>query len=162
MNKPTFKHSKTLYIISAVLTLPLLIEICTACHLFSLWIAWLLFTAICGISFVRLWYGFAQKCYKFAWGLIGQLLLGGAVLTFFQLSYTNVIETPVSHPVTPAVVDISLPIISGDSIDHHHKDDKMINEDSLKHIMDSLFKDEKKDHSHSKKRENDKEKHKEK
>lgn len=44
------------------------------------------------------------------------MLLGGAVLTFFQLSYTNVIETPVSHPITPAVVDIAPPVIPHDSI----------------------------------------------
>lgn len=116
MIKPVFKHSKVVYAISAILTIPLLIDICTACHLIPLWIAWILFTLICGISAVRLWFGFSQKCYKFSFGLIGQLLLGGAVLTFFQLSYTNVIETPVSHPITPAVVDIAPPIISHDSI----------------------------------------------
>lgn len=115
MNKPQFKHSNAWYIASAVLTIPLLIDICTACHLFSLWIAWLLFAVILIISAVRLWHAFSQKCYKFAWGLIGQLALGAAVLVFFQLSYTNVIETPVSHPVTPAVVDIAPPVIKLDS-----------------------------------------------
>ncbi|MCH5232988.1 MAG: hypothetical protein J1E78_05045 [Muribaculaceae bacterium] len=116
MNRPVYKHSKVLYTISAILTIPLLIDICTACHLFSLWIAWLLFTIICGISAVRLWFGFSQKCYKFAWGLIAQLLLGAGVLTFFQLSYTNVIETPVSHPITPAVVNIAPPVIEHDTV----------------------------------------------
>ena len=115
MNKPVFKYSKIWFAASAVLTIPLLIDICTACHLFSLWIAWLLFILIGGISLVRLWFGFKQKCYKFSWGLIGQLLLGAGVLIFFQLSYNKVIETPVSHPVTPAVVDITDPLLKIDS-----------------------------------------------
>lgn len=115
MTKPVFKHSKLLYAISAILTIPLLIDICTACHLFSLWIAWLLLFLIAGISAVRLWFAFSQKCYKFAWGLIGQLLLGAGVLIFFQLSINNVIETPVSHPITPDVVDIAPPVILPDS-----------------------------------------------
>lgn len=114
-NKPVFKYYKLLYAISAVLSIPLLIDICTACHLFSLWIAWLLFFLICIVSFFRLWFGFRQKCYKFSWGLVGQLLLGAGVLIFFQLSYNRVIETPVSHPVTPAVVDIVDPFLKLDS-----------------------------------------------
>ena len=145
MNKPVFKYSKAIFIISAVLTIPLLIDICTACHLFPLWLAWFLFIIISISSCFRLWFGFSQKCYKFAWGLIGQLLLGAAVLTFFQLSYTNVIETPVSHPVTPAVVDIQNPIPNLDSINHvdvekekkEHHLNKNINEkessDSIHH-----------------------------
>lgn len=120
--KPVFKFSVLCYAISAVLTIPLLIDICTACHLFSLWIAWLLFFLICMVSAVRLWFAFRQHCYKFAWGLIGQILLGAAVLIFFQLSYNKVIETPVSHPVTPAVVDISDPFVQKDST--HKNDDK--------------------------------------
>lgn len=115
MQKPVFPHSKAWFIASALLTIPLLIDMCTACHLFSLWIAWLLFFLICGISIVRLVFAFKQQLYKFAWGLIGQLLLGAAVLLFFQLSYNKVIETPVSHPVTPAVVDIVNPIEEIDS-----------------------------------------------
>lgn len=115
MQRPVFKYSKALYAASAVLTIPLLIDICTACHLFSLWIAWLLFILIGGISCVRLWFGFRQHLYKFSWGLIGQLMLGAAVLIFFQLSINRVIETPVSHPVTPAVVDISDPFQALDS-----------------------------------------------
>lgn len=118
MNKPVYKYSKAAYTISAILSIPLLIDICTACHLFSLWIAWLLFTLICVVSAIRLWFAFSQKCYKFAWGLIAQLCLGAGVLIFFQLSYTNVIETPVSHPVTPAVVNIAPPIINHDSLPH--------------------------------------------
>lgn len=116
MTKPVFKYYKIWYGASAVLSIPLLIDICTACHLFSLWIAWLLFILICGISIVRLWFGFKQKCYKFSWGLIGQLFLGAAVLIFFQLSINKVIETPVSHPLTPAVVDIVDPFQKNDSI----------------------------------------------
>lgn len=116
MNKPVFRYSKIWYGASAILTIPLLIDICTACHLFSLWIAWLLLFLICGISILRLVYAFKQHCYKFAWGLIGQLLLGAAVLIFFQLSYNKVIETPVSDPITPAVVDIQDPFESLDSV----------------------------------------------
>ena len=115
MQRPVFKYSGVWYALSAVLSIPLLIDICTACHLFSLWIAWLLFFLICGVSIVRLWYAFRQHLYKFAWGLIGQLLLGAGVLIFFQLSYNKVIETPVSHPVTPAVVNIVDPIVALDS-----------------------------------------------
>ena len=115
MKKPVFNHSTVWYALSAILTIPLLIDICTACHLFSLWIAWLLFILIGAISIVRLWFGFRQQCYKFCWGLIGQLLLGAGVLIFFQLSYNRVIETHVSHPVTPAVVDISDPFLELDS-----------------------------------------------
>ena len=115
MNKPVFKHSKIWYAISAILSIPLLIDICTACHLFSLWIAWILFILIGVISIVRLWFGFRQSCYKFCWGLIGQLLLGAGVLIFFQLSYNKVIETPVSHPITPAVVNIQDPFVNTDS-----------------------------------------------
>lgn len=116
MKKPVFSHDKLLYTLSAVLTVPLLIDMCTACHLFSLWIAWLIFTLIGAISLIRLFFAFRQKCFKFAFGLLGQLILGGLILTFFQLSYTNVIETPVSHPVTPAVVDIAPPVLIHDSV----------------------------------------------
>lgn len=115
MNKPVFKYYKVCYAVSAVLSIPLLIDICTACHLFSLWIAWILFILIGIISIIRLWFGFRQQCYKFCWGLIGQLLLGAGVLIFFQLSYNRVIETPVSHPVTPAVVNIQDPFLELDS-----------------------------------------------
>ena len=121
MKKPVFKYANVCYAISAILSIPLLIDMCTACHLFSLWIAWILFILICIVSIIRLWYAFRQGCNKFAWGLIGQILLGGGVLIFFQLSYNRVIETPVSHPVTPAVVNIQDPFINNDSI---HKLDK--------------------------------------
>ena len=143
MKKPSFKHSKLLYGISAILTIPLLIDICTACHLFPLWLAWCLLTLIGVICCIRLWFAFSQHCYKFAWGLIGQLLLGGAVLTFFQLSYTNVIETPVSHPVTPAVVDIAPPEIVGiDSVSKSSSD--------LKHTDSDLRHSERHHHSEDK------------
>lgn len=118
MKKPVFKYSNLLFIISASLTVPLLIDICTACHLFSLWLAWLLFAVIVLISIIRLIFGFKQGCYKFCWGLIAQILLGVIFLGFFQLSYTNVIETPVSHPVTPAVVDIAPPVLDHDTLPH--------------------------------------------
>ena len=116
MNKPVFKYSRIWFALSAILTIPLLIDICTACHLFPIWLAWLLFILIGIISLVRLWFAFKQHCYKFAWGLIGQLLLGAGVLIFFQLSYNRVIETPVSHPVTPVVVDIQDPLVPHDSL----------------------------------------------
>lgn len=115
MTKPVFKYSNLLYMLSAILTIPLLIDMCTACRLFSLWIAWLLLILIGIISIIRLWHAFAQKLYKFAWGLIGQLLLGAGVLIFFQLSINRVIETPVSHPLTPAVVNITDPFAELDS-----------------------------------------------
>ena len=115
MEKPVFKYSNWWFGSSAVLSIPLLIDICTACHLFPLWMAWFLFILIGVISIVRLWYAFSQHLYKFAWGLIGQLLLGAAVLVFFQLSYNRVIETPVSNPVTPAVVNIEDPLVKQDS-----------------------------------------------
>lgn len=116
MKTPVFKYSNVWFAASAVLTIPLLIDMCTACHLFSLWIAWLLFFLICLISIVRLVHAFAQHLYKFAWGLIGQLLLGAAVLIFFQLSYNRVIETPVSNPLTPAVVNIADPLVKPDTL----------------------------------------------
>lgn len=131
MEKPVFKYSKIWYAASAVLTIPLLIDMCTACHFFPLWIAWLLLILIGLISVVRLWYAFRQHLYKFAWGLIGQLLLGAAVLVFFQLSYNRVIMTPVSHPLTPAVVNISDPFQPNDSI--HKSDNKKSHSDNTKH-----------------------------
>ena len=116
MQRPVFKYSKFWFAASAILSIPLMIDICTACHLFSLWIAWLLFFLISVISIIRLVFAFRQHLYKFAWGLIGQLLLGAAVLIFFQLSYNKIINTPVSHPVTPAVVDIEDPFLELDSV----------------------------------------------
>lgn len=127
MTKPVFKYSKIWFVASAILTIPLLIDMCTACHLFSLWIAWLLFFLICIISIVRLWFAFKQHLYKFAWGLIGQLLLGAAVLIFFQLSYNRVIETPVSNPITPAVVNINDPFKNLDST-HKSQPKKEVND----------------------------------
>lgn len=109
MKKPNFTHSKTLFTISWILTVPLLINICTGCNLFSFWISWLLFLLIAIISLIRLIYGFRQKCYKFSFGLIGQLLLGAIVLGFFQLSFQHIITSPVSDPVTPTVLEIAPP-----------------------------------------------------
>ena len=135
MKKPVFPYSGTVFAISALLTVPLLIEICTACNLFSLWIAWMLFALICVVSAIRLVHGFRQKCYKFCWGLIAQLVAGGVILTFFQLSYNNIIQTPVSHPLSPAVVDIKPPeVLVKDSLTvHHEKSDSL-----LKHRPDSV------------------------
>ena len=116
MNKPVFKYANVWYAVSAILTIPLLIDICTACHLFPLWVAWGLFILISAISLVRLWYAFSQHLNKFAWGLIGQLFLGAAILVFFQLSYNRVIETPVSNPITPVVVNIADPLVKPDSV----------------------------------------------
>ena len=135
--KPVFNHSNIWFAISAILSIPLLIDICTACHLFSIWIAWLLFILICIISCVRLYFAFKQQCYNFAWGLIGQLLLGGGVLIFFQLSYNKVIETPVSHPVTPAVVNIADPLLQLDSTHKStiKKNLEKVHEEPSKHVV---------------------------
>lgn len=110
MKKPVFRHCNTIYTISWILTLPILIDICTACTLFSFWVVWLLYFAVLLISLVRLVHGFAQKCYKFCWGLIAQLLLGAAILVFFQLSFNDVIRNPLNHSVTPDVVEIENPV----------------------------------------------------
>lgn len=112
MNKtPVFNHCNTLYTISWILTIPLLINICTGCNLFSFWLSWLLFFLVFIISVIRIVHGFRQHCYKFAWCLIAQLLLGAAVLCFFQLSFNKVIKTPVSNPVTPTELNIKAPAI---------------------------------------------------
>lgn len=110
MNKPVFHHCNTLFTISWILTLPILIDICTACTLFSFWLVWLLFFAVLIISAIRLVHGFAQKCYKFCWSLIAQLLIGAGILLFFQLSFNDVIRTPLSNPVAPDVVEIANPV----------------------------------------------------
>lgn len=116
MNKPVFKHCNTVYTISWILTVPILLDICTACTLFSFWLVWLLFGIVFVLSVIRIFHGFAQKCYKFSWGLIAQLLLGGAILTFFQLSFNHVIDTPLSNSVTPDIIEIAKPDIIDDSI----------------------------------------------
>lgn len=123
MQKPQFPHCNTIFTISWILTVPLLINICTGCNLFSFWVSWILFFLICILSIVRLVYGFKQKCYKFSFGLLGELALGAIVLGFFQLSFNHVIDTPVSHPKTPAVVEIAPPaVLLPDSVDKTHKD----------------------------------------
>ena len=115
MKKPVFNHCNTVYTISWILTIPLLINICTGCNLFSFWLSWLLLFLVAVISVIRLVHGFRQGCYKFCWGLIAQLALGAIVLAFFQLSFNKVIETPVSDPVTPAALKIAPPKIITDS-----------------------------------------------
>lgn len=111
MKKPIFKHCNTVYTVSWILTVPLLINICTGCNLFSFWVSWLLFILILALSSVRLVFGFKQHCYKFSWGLLAQLLAGALILAFFQLSFNKVIKTPVSDPVTPAKLTIAPPKI---------------------------------------------------
>ena len=125
MKKPQFPHCNTIFTISWILTVPLLINICTGCNLFSFWVSWILFFLILIISVVRLVFGFKQGCTKFCWGLIGELVLGAVVLGFFQLSFNDVIKTPVSDPVTPAVVNIAPPaVLHQDSI--RKQDDQVL------------------------------------
>lgn len=121
MKKPVFNHCNTIYTIAWILTIPLLINICTACNLFPLWLSWTLYFLVLILSIIRLVHGFKQHCYKFAWGLIAQLLLGAIVLTFFQLSVNKVIKTPVSDPITPTELKIKTPAIV-DSINNAAKD----------------------------------------
>lgn len=121
MKKPVFNHCNTIYTIAWILTIPLLINICTACNLFPLWLSWTLYFIVLILSIIRLVHGFKQHCYKFAWGLIAQLLLGAIVLTFFQLSVNKVIKTPVSDPITPTELKIKAPAIV-DSINNAEKD----------------------------------------
>ena len=118
MKKPVFNHCNTVYTISWILTIPLLINICTGCNLFSFWLSWLLFFAVLIISVIRLVHGFKQHCYKFCWGLIAQLALGAIILAFFQLSFNKVIKTPVSDPVTPTELKIAPPKIITDSVNN--------------------------------------------
>lgn len=110
MKKPVFAHCNTLFTISWILTLPILIDICTGCTLFSFWVVWVFFIAVLIISIIRIIHGFRQGCNKFSWGLMAQLVLGAAVLLFFQLSFNRVIQTPVSNPIAPDVVNIVNPI----------------------------------------------------
>ncbi len=129
MKKPVFNYSNALYTASWILTVPILIDICTACTLFSMWIVWVLFFIVLLISIIRLFHAFAQKCYKFAGGLIAQLVIGACILTFFQLSFNHVIETPVSNAIAPDVVEIANPVEVADSgnqfkLDNTKKTDK--------------------------------------
>lgn len=120
MKKPVFAHCNTLFTISWILTVPLLVNICTCCNLFSFWLSWILFALILVISIIRLVFGFRQKCYKFSWGLIGELILGAAVLLFFQLSFNKVIDTPVSDPRGKAAIAIQAPeALKPDTADIH-------------------------------------------
>ncbi len=124
MKKPVFPHCNTIYTISWILTVPILIDISTACTLFSFWIVWLLFFLVSILSIIRLWHGFAQKCYKFSFGLLAQLVLGAVILGFFQLSFNDVIQTPLSHPKTPDIVEIANPMLEVDSIKTNPLDGK--------------------------------------
>lgn len=115
MKKPVFSYCNTLFTISWILTVPILIDISTACTLFSFWLVWLLYFLVLIISIIRLWHGFAQKCYKFCFSLFGQLALGAIILGFFQLSFNNIIHTPFSKARTPDIVDIANPVLVVDS-----------------------------------------------
>lgn len=122
MKKPEFPHCNTLFTISWILTLPILIDISTACSLISFWLVWLFYFLVLIISIIRLWHGFAQKCYKFCFSLLGQLALGAAILVFFQLSFNNVIHTPFSHSVAPDIVEITNPVQPADTVKEKGKD----------------------------------------
>lgn len=111
MKKPVFHHSNTVYTLAWIFALPILIDICTGCTLISFWIVWMCFAVVLVLSIIRIIHGFRQKCYKFSWGLIAQLVLGAAILLFFQLSFNNVIHTAVSNPIAPPDVRVANPIL---------------------------------------------------
>lgn len=136
MKKPVFSYSYGLFTISWLLTVPILIDISTACTLFSFWIVWLLYALVLIISIIRLWHGFAQKCYKFCFSLLGQLALGAIILGFFQLSFNNVIHTPFSKAKTPDIVDIANPVLVADSAKNKNQD-KIIEHNTIRHYDDS-------------------------
>lgn len=144
MNKPEFKHSNTIYTISWILTVPILIEISTACTLFSMWIAWFLYFIVLFLSIIRIFHGFAQKCFKFCLSLMAQLLLGAIVLGFFQLSFDNIIHTPLSHSKEPDVVEVVNPMLEVDSVKSKsekseiHKSLSNEKSDTLFHHIDKL------------------------
>lgn len=134
MKKPVFNHCNTIYTIAWILTIPLLINICTACNLFPLWLSWAIYFIVLILSAVRLVHGFRQHCYKFAWGLIAQLILGALILTFFQLSVNKVIKTPVSNPVTPTELKIKTPALV-DSINNAENESiKAAKKSPAKHV----------------------------
>lgn len=110
MKKPVFPHNNLVFTLSWILTLPILIDICTACTLFSFWLVWLLYFMVIIISCVRLFFGFKQKCYKFSWTLIAELIIGGAILLFFQMSFNDQIKNALNHSVKPDVLEISNPV----------------------------------------------------
>ncbi|MBD5309019.1 MAG: hypothetical protein HDS10_01100 [Bacteroides sp.] len=146
MKKPVFKHSNLIFTISWLLTLPILLDICTGCNLFSFWIAWLLYFLVFIISVIRLVHGFSQKCYKFSFGLIAQLMLGAAILLFFQLSFNHIIETPVSDPVTPTVVEIAPPkALDIDSTTQ--AESKIKTKQDVKSIMETSARKDEKNHN---------------
>ncbi len=152
MKKPVFPHANTIYTISWILIVPVLIDISTACTLFSFWLVWLLFFLVLFLSLIRLWHGFAQKCYKFCGSLLAQLMLVAAILGFFQLSFNNVIHTPLSHSVAPDIVEIADPVLVADSMENKtgHKDDgKALDKDSEKTDVKTDYKREEKEATHS-------------
>lgn len=110
MKKPQFRHSDALYTATWLLAIPILVEICTACTLYSMWIAWVLLFFVAVLVIWRMVFALKQKCWAFAGSLFGQLALAVAILIFFQLSFNNVIQTPLSHPVSTDVVEVSNPI----------------------------------------------------
>lgn len=135
MKKPEFPYSNILFTISWILTVPILIDISTACTLFSFWVVWFLFILVFLISAVRLWHGFAQKCYKFCFSLISQLCLGFIILGFFQLSFNNVIHTPFSHQIAPDIVEITNPVLVADSAKSKSTDEsRKLDSDKPKHF----------------------------
>lgn len=109
MKKPVFHYSNTLYTISWILTLPILLDICTACTLLSFWLVVLLYFIVLGLNLIRIWHGIAQKCWKFCISLFLQLLAGALILAFFQLSFKGIINTPFSHSDAPDIVEIENP-----------------------------------------------------
>lgn len=109
MKKPVFHYSNTLYTISWILTLPILLDICTACTLFSFWLVGLLYFIVLGLNIIRIWHGLAQKCWKFCISLFLQLLAGALILAFFQLSFKGIINTPFTHSDAPDIVEIANP-----------------------------------------------------
>ncbi len=109
MKKPVFHHSNTLYTLSWILTVPILLDISTACTLLSFWLVGLLYFIVLAISLVRIGHGIAQKCWKFCLSLGAQLLAGALILAFFQLSFKGIINTPFSHSKAPDIVEIANP-----------------------------------------------------
>lgn len=132
MKKPQFEHCNTIYTVAWILTIPILIDICTCCTLYSFWIVWLLFLIVSVLSLIRVWHGFLQKCYKFSWGLMAQLALGFAILGFFQLSFNHTIDTPLSHAVSSDIVEIANPVLDHDSAFRDSGTRREVKRDSVK------------------------------
>lgn len=116
MKRPQSRFDYPLYTATWIIALPILVEICTGCTLFSLWIAWVLMAVVTILVVWRGTIAARQKCWSFVASLASQWLVGVGILVFFQLSFNNVIETPVSHPVSEDVVDVANPIQHADSV----------------------------------------------